>query len=214
MNIYLCLYKTERITVHAETTAEAQRKAQAVWKLTERQRPQITVYLQDIGGTPYRHSAPAPKKPKKPKPDRWMTPAQVAEDCLGWTPGAVLVIAETYIMQPDAAGRAKLSKRAPDGRQNHERFPRLIATAQRWLGMITGSALTAGDTTTDGHGLTSTAFLDQYGRKVCDVNARIIRTVEHYCGAGYWCFGPPKEMFIAYRHPNGPTMAIVSPLTD
>ena len=166
----------------------------------------------------YSSPAPkAPKAPKKPKPDRWMTPAQIAADCYGWTPGATLVISGPYIMQPDAAGRAKLEKRAPNGVQNHDRFARLIPTAERWLSMIAGSTLTAGDTTTDAEGVTSTAFLGQYGCKVCKVcavNARIIRTVEHYCGAGHWCFGPPKEVFIAYRNHSGATMAIVSPLTD
>ena len=56
MNTYLCLYKLNRISVEADTTADAQRRAQAVWKLTEKQRPQITVYLQEIDGTPYQHS--------------------------------------------------------------------------------------------------------------------------------------------------------------
>jgi hypothetical protein len=56
MNTYLCLYKSQKITVQAGTTAEAQRKAQAAWKLTEKQRPQITVYLQAIGGTPHTHN--------------------------------------------------------------------------------------------------------------------------------------------------------------
>lgn len=56
MNTYLCLYKLDRMTIQAETTAEAQRKAQNTWKLTEKQRLQITVYLQEIGGAPYQQS--------------------------------------------------------------------------------------------------------------------------------------------------------------
>lgn len=56
MNTYLCFFKSERLEVEAATTYEAQRKAQAVWKLTDKKRPQITVYLQAIGGTPYQHS--------------------------------------------------------------------------------------------------------------------------------------------------------------
>ena len=160
------------------------------------------------------YSQPAPRRSPKPKPDRWMTPTQIASDCHGWTPGATLVVAGAYIMQPDAAGRQKLSKRSPDGLQNHDRFTRLIPSAEKWLSMIVGSTLTAGDTTTDDKGVTSTAFLDQYGSRVCSVDTRILQTVEHYCGAGFWCFGPPKEKFVAYRHHNGATMAIVAPLTD
>ena len=160
------------------------------------------------------YSRPAPRRPKKPNSDRWMTPAQVAEDCYGWTHGAQLVIAGAYIMRPDAAGREKLSKRAPDGLQHHERFVNLISMAESWMGMIPGSTLTVGDTTTHGTDLISTAFLDQYGSRICRVNTQILRTIEHYCGAGYWCAAPPKESFIFYRHHSGATMALVMPLTD
>ncbi len=56
MNTYFCLYKSKKITVQAETSAEAQRNAQAEWKLTEKQRPGIVVVLSAIGNKPYTHS--------------------------------------------------------------------------------------------------------------------------------------------------------------
>ena len=56
MNTYFCLYKSKKITVQAETTAAAQRNAQTVWKLTEKQRPGIVVVLSAIDNKPYTHS--------------------------------------------------------------------------------------------------------------------------------------------------------------
>lgn len=56
MNTYVCFYKRQRIEIQAKTTAEAQRSAQAVWKLTDKQRPGITVVLAAIGTEPYTHS--------------------------------------------------------------------------------------------------------------------------------------------------------------
>lgn len=160
------------------------------------------------------YSTPAPRQPRQPKADRWLTPAQVQDDCQGWTPGAVLVVAPRYCIRPDAAGRQKLSKRAPDGLQNHERFPRIIATAERWLSMIPGHGLTEGETAIDDSKFASTSMIDACGRKHCDIATQILRTAEHYCGPGHWCAGPPKELFVCYRNAEGQTLAIVAQLTD
>lgn len=56
MNTYICFYKRQKIEVLAKTTAEAQRSAQAVWKLTDKQRPGIAVVLAAIGTQTYTHS--------------------------------------------------------------------------------------------------------------------------------------------------------------
>jgi hypothetical protein len=56
VNTYACFYKRQKIEVKAATTAEAQRSAQAVLKLTEKQRPGIAVVLAAIGTEPYTQS--------------------------------------------------------------------------------------------------------------------------------------------------------------
>jgi len=57
VNTYHCFHDQKRIEIQASTTAEAQRKAQAVFKLKDRQRPDIVVMLAAIGNEPHAHSA-------------------------------------------------------------------------------------------------------------------------------------------------------------
>lgn len=161
------------------------------------------------------YSQPAPPRPKKPKPDRWMTPAQLEADCHGWTPGATLVIAGPYIMQPDKAGRRKLEKRAPDGIQNHEHFSRLIATAEHWLAMTVGSKLTQG-AIVDNDGRTMTELLCDDGSIYCRLDTIRMRTVEHYCGAGAWYESPTSDKMKSPRYCHTPhaACALCASMTD
>ncbi len=156
--------------------------------------------------------------PERTKPkaagSKWYTPAEIEESCQGWTPGAILVIEPRYILRPDAAGRRKLERRAPNGIQNNERFPRLIVQAEEWLSLREGARLTEGPTTTpddDGRPQTEMKYSD--GSHCCDMGTKILRTVEHYCGAGYWTEAPTK-MFIVYRTPTGTPAGLAARMID
>lgn len=154
--------------------------------------------------------------PKRTKPkaadSKWYTPAEIESSCQGWTPGAILVIEPRYILRPDSRGRRKLEKRAPNGIQNTERFPRLIGQAEDWLSLREGARLTEGPTTDDdGRPQTEMRYTD--GNHCCDMGAKILRTVEHYCGAGYWTEAP-ADMFIVYRTPAGTPAGLAARMID
>ena len=56
MNGYVCLYKGIRVEVHADTTYQAQLKAQQVLKVKDKQRPNITVMLAEKNNEQVTHS--------------------------------------------------------------------------------------------------------------------------------------------------------------
>ena len=54
MNKYECFWKSKRITVEADTTYQAQQKAQAIFKAKKGY--EITVVLAELNGQAYVHS--------------------------------------------------------------------------------------------------------------------------------------------------------------
>ena len=152
---------------------------------------------------------------RRPKKDsHWYTPAELEKSCIGWTPGAIVAVEPRFILRPNAAGRRKLEKRAPNGLQNHDRFPRLLAQAEEWFCMSEGARLTEVPTTTpddDGRPQTEMKYSD--GSHCCDMGTKIVRTVEHYCGAGYWTESP-TDMFIVYRTPSGTPSGLAARMID
>lgn len=53
MNRYLCLYKSERTTVDADTSRDAQKEAARIFKA--RRESDVSVYLQEKNDEPYVH---------------------------------------------------------------------------------------------------------------------------------------------------------------
>lgn len=55
MNGYICFFGGKRVEVHATSTYEAQKKAAAVLRVSEKKRSQITVVLAEKQGEPVVH---------------------------------------------------------------------------------------------------------------------------------------------------------------
>ena len=143
--------------------------------------------------------------------DQWYTPAELEVSCQGWTPGAIVVIVPRFILRPDAAGRRELSERAPNGLQNNERFPSLIAQAEKWFTLFQGVTLTEGPTTADDE--KPTTQMMYAGETSCYIDTKILRTVEHYCGAGYWTESL-GAVFLVYRNASGHAIGLAAKLSD
>jgi len=56
MNGYVCFYKSMRVEVHADTSYQAQLKAQQVLKVKDKQRPNITVLLAEKNSEQVTHN--------------------------------------------------------------------------------------------------------------------------------------------------------------